>query len=40
VVGSSSTGGEETAALVEENKPDVMITQIDVGLQTAREALS
>jgi DNA-binding NarL/FixJ family response regulator len=40
VVGRSSSGGEETAALVEKNKPDVVITQIDMDLKRAREALS
>ena len=40
VVGQSSTGGEDTIALVEENKPDVVIAQIDQDLKTAREVLS
>jgi DNA-binding NarL/FixJ family response regulator len=40
VVGRSSSGGEDTVALVEKNKPDVVITQIDMDLKTAREALS
>src|ERR687898_2782906 len=40
VVGQSSTGGEDALALIEENKPDVVITQIDVDLNTAREILS
>jgi DNA-binding NarL/FixJ family response regulator len=40
VVGRSSSGGEETVALIEENKPDVVITQIDMDLKTAREVLS
>src|SRR5918998_5941834 len=40
VVGRSSTGGEDAIALVEENKPDVVITQIDTDLHTAREVLS
>jgi DNA-binding NarL/FixJ family response regulator len=40
VVGRSSTGGEDTIALVEENKPDVVITQIDTDLHTAKEVLS
>jgi DNA-binding NarL/FixJ family response regulator len=40
VVGRSSTGGEDTIALIEENKPDVVITQIDTDLHTAREVLS
>ena len=39
VVGRSSTGGEEALALIEENKPDVVIAQIDVDLNTAREVL-
>jgi DNA-binding NarL/FixJ family response regulator len=39
VVGRSSTGGEEALALIEENKPDVIIAQIDVDLDTAREVL-
>ena len=40
VVGRSSTGGEDAVALVEQSKPDVVITQIDVDLNTAREVLS
>jgi DNA-binding NarL/FixJ family response regulator len=40
VVGRSSTGGEDAVALIEENKPDVVIAQIDVDLNTAREVLS
>src|SRR5215217_2222248 len=39
VVGQSSTGGEDALALIEENKPDVVIAQIDVDLNTAREVL-
>ena len=39
VVGRSSTGGEEALALIEENKPDVVIAQIDADLNTAREVL-
>ena len=39
VVGRSSTGGEDALALIEENKPDVVIAQIDVDLKTAREVL-
>jgi len=39
VVGRSSTGGEDAIALVGENKPDVIITQIDVDLKTARDVL-
>jgi DNA-binding NarL/FixJ family response regulator len=40
VVGQSSTTGDEAVALVEQSKPDVVITQIDVDLNTAREVLS
>ena len=40
VVGRSSSGGEDAVALIEENKPDVVIAQIDVDLNTAREVLS
>ncbi len=40
VVGRSSTGGDDAIALIAENKPDVVITQIDVDLNTAKEALS
>jgi DNA-binding NarL/FixJ family response regulator len=40
VVGRSSTGGDDAVALVGENKPDVVITQIDTHLSTAREVLS
>ena len=40
VVGRSSTGGEDVIALVEENKPDVVITQVDTELKTARDVLS
>jgi DNA-binding NarL/FixJ family response regulator len=39
VVGRSSSGGEEALALIEENKPDVVIAQIDADLKTAREVL-
>jgi DNA-binding NarL/FixJ family response regulator len=39
VMGQSSTGGEDTVAIVGENKPDVVITEIDTDLNTAREAL-
>jgi DNA-binding NarL/FixJ family response regulator len=39
VVGRSSTGGEDALALIEENKPDVVIAQIDGDLNTAREVL-
>ncbi len=38
VVGQTSTG-KEAIALIEENKPDVVITQIDVDLNTAKETL-
>src|SRR5215217_2314509 len=40
VVGRSSTGGEEALTLIEENKPDVVITQIDQDLNAAEEILS
>jgi DNA-binding NarL/FixJ family response regulator len=40
VVGRSSTGGEDALALIEENKPDVVIMQIDVDLKKAQELLS
>jgi DNA-binding NarL/FixJ family response regulator len=40
VVGRSSTGGEDALALIEENKPEVVITQIDTNLKTAQEVLS
>src|SRR5215212_1464062 len=39
VVGRSSSGGEDAVALVEQNKPDVVITQIDADLKTARDVL-
>jgi DNA-binding NarL/FixJ family response regulator len=39
VVGHSSSGGEDALALIEENKPDVVIAQIDADLKTAREVL-
>jgi DNA-binding NarL/FixJ family response regulator len=39
VVGRSSTGGEDAITLVEENKPDVVIAQIDVDLNTAKDIL-
>jgi DNA-binding NarL/FixJ family response regulator len=39
VVGRSSTGGEDAVSLIEENKPDVVIAQIDADLKTAREVL-
>ncbi len=40
VVGLSSTGGDDALALIERNNPDVVITQIDVDLNTAKEVLS
>jgi DNA-binding NarL/FixJ family response regulator len=40
VVGRSSTGGEDALALIEEKKPDVVITQIDVDLKVAKEVLA
>jgi DNA-binding NarL/FixJ family response regulator len=40
VVGQSSTTGDDAIALIEENKPDVVITQIDQRLKTAEEVLS
>src|SRR5215203_1671711 len=40
VVGRSSSGGEDAVALIEEHKPDVVITQIDMNLKTAQEVLS
>ncbi len=40
VVGRSSTGGEDAIVLIEADKPDVVITQIDTDLQTAKEVLS
>jgi DNA-binding NarL/FixJ family response regulator len=39
VVGQSFTGGD-ALALIERNKPDVVITQIDVDLHKAKEVLS
>src|SRR5215210_6796885 len=39
VVGRSSTGGEDALVLIEANKPDVVIAQIDADLDTAREVL-
>ena len=39
-VGRSSTGGDDAAAFVGENTPNVVITQIDTDLGTAREVLS
>src|SRR5215208_3624706 len=40
VVGRSSTGGEDAFALVGENKPDVVITEIDADLKTSTEVLT
>jgi DNA-binding NarL/FixJ family response regulator len=39
VVGRSSVGGEDALALIEENKPDVIVAEIDEDLNTAREVL-
>jgi DNA-binding NarL/FixJ family response regulator len=39
VVGQTSTG-EEAIALIEENKPDVVITEVDMQLKEAKEILS
>jgi DNA-binding NarL/FixJ family response regulator len=39
VVGQSSSGGEDAVALIEENKPDVVIAQIDVDLNAAKEVI-
>ncbi len=39
VVGQSSTGGEDAVAIVGQNKPDVVITQIDTDLNTAKAVL-
>src|ERR671910_2597759 len=40
VVGRSSSGGEDTVALVKQSKPDVVITQIDMNPNTGKEVLS
>ena len=40
IVGRSSIRREDAVALIEEHKPDVVIAQIDVDLDTAREVLS
>jgi DNA-binding NarL/FixJ family response regulator len=40
VVGQSSTSGGDALALIERNKPDVVITQIDADLHKAKEVLS
>ena len=39
VVGQTSTG-EEAIAFIEENKPDVVITEVDMQLKEAKEVLS
>ena len=39
VVGRSSTGGEDAVALVEENKPNVVVAEIDGDLNRAKEVL-
>src|SRR5215212_6491874 len=39
VVGRSSSGGEDAIALIEENKPDVVIAEIDADLKTAKKTL-
>jgi len=39
VVGRSSNGGEDAIALIKRNTPDVVITQIDADLNTARVVL-
>jgi DNA-binding NarL/FixJ family response regulator len=39
VVGQSSTGGDDALALIERNKPDVIIAQIDGDLNAAKEVL-
>jgi DNA-binding NarL/FixJ family response regulator len=40
VVGQSSTSGGDALALIERNKPEVVITQIDADLHKAKEVLS
>jgi len=40
VVGRSSSGGEDAIAIVGQNKPDVVITEIDTDLNTAKDVLS
>jgi DNA-binding NarL/FixJ family response regulator len=40
VVGRSSSGGEDAIALIKRNTPDVVIAEIDVDLNTAREVLT
>src|SRR5215213_5414679 len=39
VVGRSSSGGEDAIALIKRNTPDVIIAQIDVDLNTAKDVL-
>jgi DNA-binding NarL/FixJ family response regulator len=40
VVGRSSTGGEDAFSLVGQNKPDVVVAEIDADLYTAKKILS
>ena len=40
VVGQSSTSGDDALALIERNKPDVLITEIDRDLNAAKKVLS
>ena len=40
VVGRSSSGGEDAVSLIEESKPDVVITEVDMQLKVAKEVLS
>ena len=40
VVGRSSTGGEDAFALVGENKPDVVVAEIDADLNKAKKVFS
>jgi DNA-binding NarL/FixJ family response regulator len=40
VVGRSSTGGEDVGTLVERNKPDVVIAEVDQDPNTAKDVLS
>src|SRR5215208_22148 len=39
VVGRSSSGGEDAIALIKKNTPDVVVTQIDADLKTAKDVL-
>ena len=39
VVGQSSISGDDAEALIERNKPDVVITEVDADLNTAKEVL-